>query len=91
MTSTNHRSTPSPDNQEILIPRFWRTPKDGYPCQASIRFDDLRKQLVSKAQKEIRVLQSTSTWNFIIRSKDSVSVSSPRYVILTAGIFPVQV
>ena len=39
----------------------------------------------------IRVLQSTSTWNLIIRSKDCVSVSSPRYATLTAGIFPIQV
>ena len=118
MTSTKHRSTPgarilcgvsgerkSSDNQEILIPRFWRTLKDGYPCQASIIFDDLWKHLISEAQKEtkcklifslitlhlIRVLQPTSTWNFIIRSKDCVSVSSPRYAILTSGIFPVQV
>ena len=114
MTSTNHRSTPgarilcgvSGDiNQEILIPHLWCTPKDDYPCQTSIKFDDLWKHLVSEAQKEtkcklifssitlhlIRVLQPTSTWNFIIRSKDCVSVSLPRYAILTAGIFPVQV
>ncbi|KAL9712290.1 hypothetical protein Ac2012v2_005365 [Leucoagaricus gongylophorus] len=54
ITSTSHRSTPSPDNQEILIPRFRRTQKDDYPCQASIRFDDLWKHLVSEAQKETK-------------------------------------
>ena len=66
---------------------------------------DLWKHLVSEARKEtkckliyssitlhlLRVLQPTSTWNFIIRSKDCVSVSSPRYAVLTAGIFLVQV
>ena len=66
---------------------------------------DLWKHLVSEAQKEtkcklifssitlhlIRVLQPTSTWNLIIRSNDGVSVSSPRYAILTAGIFLVRV
>jgi len=34
-----------------------------------------------------RVLQPTSRWNLIIRSKDYVSGSSLRYDILTAGIF----
>ena len=105
MTSTSHRSTTPPENQEILIPRFLRTQKNDYPCQTSIKFDDLWKHLVSEAQKEtkcklifssitlhlLRVLQPTSTCNFIIRSKDCVSVSSPRYAILTTGIFPVQV
>ena len=73
--STSHRSTPSPNNQEILIPCFWYTLKDGYLCQASIRFDNLWKHLISEAQKEtkyklifslitlhlLRVLQLTST------------------------------
>jgi len=84
---------------------FRRTPKSDSLCQASIRFDDLWKHLVSEAQKEtkcerivvsitldlLRVLQPTLRWNLIIRSKDYVSGSSQRYAILTADIFPVQV
>ena len=81
MTSTNHRSTPGARilcgvSGDILIPRFWGTMKDNYPCQNSIIFDDLWKHLVSEAQKEtkceliissitlhlLRVLQPTSTW-----------------------------
>jgi len=81
------------------------TSKGNSPCKASVKFDDLWKHLVDEAQKEtkcelifssitpdlLRVLQPASRWNLIIRSKDYVSGSSPRYTILTVGIFPVEV
>ena len=95
----------SPDNQEILIPHFLHTQKDNYSCQASIIFDNLWKHLISEAQKKTKyklifslitfhllsMLQPTSMWNFIIQSKNCISVSSPRYAILTTSIFLVQV
>ena len=77
--------------------------KDNVPCRTSIKFDDLWKHLVSEEQEGtkcelifssitldlLRVLQPTSRWSLRIRSKDYVSVSSPRYAILTTGIFAV--